>query len=72
MAVPVNLGVTPEIGKPVPPFQVRVSSGIAPWDLSADGHRIIAAAQRGPESIREPMTLVQNFDIALREAAPDE
>jgi hypothetical protein len=72
MAVPVGLGVTPEIGKPVPLFPVRVSSGVAPWDVSADGQRFIAAAQRGPEPMREPMTLVQNFDVALREAAPDE
>jgi eukaryotic-like serine/threonine-protein kinase len=72
MAVPVDLGVTPEIGKPVPLFRVQVSSGVAPWDVSADGQRIIAAAHRGPEPVREPMTLVQNFDVALREAAPDE
>jgi eukaryotic-like serine/threonine-protein kinase len=72
MAVPVDLGATPEIGKPVPLFTVRASSGGLPWDVSADGQRIIAAAQRGPEPVREPMTLVQNFDVALREAARDE
>lgn len=72
MAVPVDLGVTPEIGKPVPLFRVRVSSGVVPWDVSADGQRIIAAARRDGEPMREPMTLVQNFDVALREAAPDE
>jgi hypothetical protein len=42
-----------------------------PWDVSADGQPIIAAAQRGPEPMREPMILVQNFDVALREAVPD-
>ncbi|HEX8411217.1 MAG TPA: protein kinase [Thermoanaerobaculia bacterium] len=72
MAVPVDLGATPDIGKPVPLFRVRVSSGVVPWDVSADGQRIIAAAQRGPEPMREPMTVVQNFDVALRKAAPDE
>ncbi|HEX6100459.1 MAG TPA: protein kinase [Thermoanaerobaculia bacterium] len=72
MAVPVGLRATPEIGKPVPLFRVRVPAGAAAWDASADGQRIIAAAHRGPESTREPMTLVQNFDVALREAAPEE
>ncbi len=72
MAVPVDLGVTPEIGKPVPLFPVRVSSAVVPWDVSSDGQRIIAAAHRGPEPMREPMTFVQNFDVALREATPDE
>ncbi|HYC92443.1 MAG TPA: protein kinase [Thermoanaerobaculia bacterium] len=72
MAVPVTLGVTPEIGKPLPLFRVRVSLGVAPWDVRADGQRIIAAVRRGPEPVREPMTLVQNFDVALREAAPDD
>jgi dipeptidyl aminopeptidase/acylaminoacyl peptidase len=65
MAVPVALGVTPEIGKPVPLFRVQMSSGVVPWDVSADGQRIIAAAHRGPEPVPEPMTLVQNFDVAL-------
>jgi eukaryotic-like serine/threonine-protein kinase len=72
MAVPVDLGVTPEIGKPVPLFPLRLSSAVVPWDVSADGQRIIAAAHRGPERMREPMTLVQNFDVALRDAARDE
>ncbi|HEY0142100.1 MAG TPA: protein kinase [Thermoanaerobaculia bacterium] len=72
MAVPVALGATPEIGKPVPLFRIRVSSAVVPWDVSADGQRIIAAVHRGPEPTREPMTLVQNFDVALREAAADE
>jgi eukaryotic-like serine/threonine-protein kinase len=72
MAVPVDLGVTPEFEKPVPLFPVRVSSAVVPWDVSADGQRIVAAAHRGPEPMREPMTLVQNFDVALREAALDE
>ncbi|HYO76345.1 MAG TPA: protein kinase [Thermoanaerobaculia bacterium] len=71
MAVPVSLGVTLEIGKPAPLFKVRLSSGVAPWDVSADGQRIIAAAHRGPEPMREPMTVVLNFDVALRNAAPD-
>jgi serine/threonine protein kinase/Tol biopolymer transport system component len=69
IAVPVILGVRPEIGKPQPLFAVQASSGGLPWDVSADGQRIIAAVQRGPEPPPEPMTLVQNFDVALREAA---
>jgi serine/threonine protein kinase/dipeptidyl aminopeptidase/acylaminoacyl peptidase len=72
MAVPVEPGATPEIGKPVPLFRLRASASAVPWDVSADGQRIIAAVRRGPEPIREPMTLVQNFDVALREAAPDD
>jgi hypothetical protein len=72
MAVPVDLGVTPEIGKPVPLLRLRMSAAVVPWDVSADGQRIIAAAYRGPETVREPMTLVQNFDVPLREAARDE
>jgi eukaryotic-like serine/threonine-protein kinase len=69
MAVPVELGATPKIGKPMPQF--RLPSATDTWDVSADGQRIIAAAQRGPEPVREPMTLVQNFDVALREAATE-
>lgn len=72
VAVPVSLGVRPEIGKPVPLFAVQASSGGFPWDVSADGQRIIAAVGRGPEPMRDPMTLVQNFDVALREAAREE
>jgi eukaryotic-like serine/threonine-protein kinase len=69
MAVRIDLGAaTPEIGKPVPLFPLRLSSGLAPWDVSANGQRIIAAVRRGPEPMREPMTLVQNFDVALRRA----
>ena len=71
MAVPVDLGVTPEIGKPVPLFPMRVAAGVAMWDVSADGQRIIAAVRRGPEPMPEPMTLVQNFDVALRAARND-
>jgi eukaryotic-like serine/threonine-protein kinase len=71
MAVPVGLGATPEIGKPVPLFRVPVSSGAVAWDVSADGQRIIAAADRGPEPMPEPMTLVHNFDVALHQAAAD-
>jgi hypothetical protein len=72
IAVPVALGATPEIGKPVPLFALRGSSGGVPWDVSADGQRIVAAVRRGPEPVREPMTLVQNFDVELREAAGDD
>jgi serine/threonine protein kinase/WD40 repeat protein len=72
MAVPVGPGATPQIGKPVPLFRIRTSSGSESWDVSADGQRIIATAHRGPEPRPEPMTLVQNFDVALREAASDE
>jgi eukaryotic-like serine/threonine-protein kinase len=69
MAVPVEPGPTPKIGKSMPLFPLPSVSDT--WDVSADGQRIIAAARRGPEPIREPMTLVQNFDVALREAADE-
>lgn len=71
MAVPVGRGATPQLGKAVPLFRLRTTSGSDSWDVSADGQRMIAAAHRGPEPKPEPMTLVQNFDVALREAADE-
>ncbi|HEX7153713.1 MAG TPA: protein kinase [Thermoanaerobaculia bacterium] len=72
MAVPINLGTTPEIGKPLPLFRMRAPSGALSWDVTADGRRILAATHRGPEPKPDPMTLVHNFDVALRKAAPDQ
>ena len=69
MAVPVELGVTPQIGAPVALFSFRsppVTSSV--YDVTSDGQRFLVNARVGEDLPPEPVMIVQNFDRELRDA----
>jgi Tol biopolymer transport system component len=70
-AVPVALGATPQIGQPVSLFDIHfVSPGrtAAAYDVTPDGERFLINSRLGDDSSPAPITVVQNFDLVLREA----
>jgi eukaryotic-like serine/threonine-protein kinase len=69
MAVPVNLGVTPQIGRAVKlfDFQVAVPSSNM-YDVSRDGNRFLVNASTTAAAGPAPLSVVQHFDAELRAA----
>ena len=67
VAVPITLSSTPDIGQPVPLFDVHY--GTAPtWDVTADGRKFLVNSRIGEAPPPAPLTLVQHFDTELRQA----
>lgn len=66
VAVPVRLGVTPEIGQPASLFPLRLTSLGIPYDVAPDG-RFLFNGRIGEAPPPQPITLVQHFATELRE-----
>jgi eukaryotic-like serine/threonine-protein kinase len=67
MAVPLTLGVLPEVGKPQRLFESRIDSTTGftwhQYDVSADGQRFLVNT---PETSTSPLSVVVNWMAAIR------